>query len=417
MVQTQEAIRQSNRSEGIFAYLLFLILPLLSVVVSVKRYRSLWAKNIIWLYATFFGFTFVIGNDKSDVNRYRDNFLAIISQDYSFGEYFRHLLDSESSFDYMQPLITYVVSLFTNDFRVVLAVFGFIFGYFYSRNIWNVLSFTKGRLPFISILLIATFAIVYAVWDINVLRFTIAAHVFFFGVFNFFVKKNKWYLLIALSSMLMHYTMSLAFGVLLIYLLLGKWPRVYLGMLILSTVVSELDMSTIQSNLSFLPKNLQEESSDYINEDYKEFREERNSEKNFRGQFYQPALKYALIGLLAYVFIQRKEWLKQNPIWYGFYSFILLFFAIFNILSSIPVMNRFVFLAAIFALALLAVFFARNVAANEKRIALIATPMLLFYFVVKFRIGMEFTGFFTIMGNPFTALFNDGDTAFINFLK
>lgn len=416
-METHSAIRQSNRSEGIFAYLVFLILPLFAVILSIQRYRAAWAKNIIWLYASFFGYTFVIGNDKSDVNRYRDHFLAMTTQNYSFSEYFNYLLGSETSFDYMQPLINYLVSLFTNDFRVVFAVFGFIFGFFYSRNIWSILSLTKGKMQFISVVLIAVFAIVYAVWDINVLRFTIAAHIFFYGIFNFFVKKNRWYLLIALSAMLMHYTMSLAFGVFALYMILGKWPRIYLGLLLISMVVSELDMSVIQSQLTFLPKNLQEESNDYINEDYKEYRDEKTANKNFRGKFYQPALKYTLIFLLIYVYWFRREWLRQDPLWYGFYSFILLFFATFNILSSIPVMNRFVFLSSLFALALLVVFFAGNKGPSEKRVALLSTPFLLFYFVVKFRIGMEFTGFFSLFANPFTAPFNNDDIAFINFLK
>lgn len=417
MAETQLSIRQSDRAEGIFAYLLFFILPLLSVAVSIKRHRALWAKNIIWLYCAFFGFTFVIGNDKSDVNRYRDSFLSIIQRDMGFGDYFNYLLGSESSFDYLQPIIMYIVSLFTKDFRIAMAVFGAFFGYFYSRNIWNILSHVKGRIPRFSVFLLAIFSIVYAVWDINVLRYTIAAHMFFFGTYNYFTKKRAWYLLISVASMLMHYTMSLSCGVLLLFILLGKWPRIYLGLLLVSTVVSELDMSVIQSNLSFLPKNLQEESNDYINEDYKEFREEKNAEKNFRGKFYQPALKYTLIVLLIYVYWSRREWLMQNPIWYGFYSFILLFFSIFNILSSIPVMNRFVFLSSIFALALLIVFFAENRGASEQRLATIATPVLLFYFIVKFRIGMEFTGFFALMGNPVAAIFNEGDIAFINFLK
>lgn len=408
---------EAEASDSVYAYLLFLLSPLLSIIISLKRYRSSWAKNIIWLYSAFFGFTFVIGNATSDVNRYKANFTALLTVNYSFWGYIEHLANSESSFDYMQPLIMYLMSFVTNDFRIVLAVFGFIFGFFYSRNIWNIISFIRPGFPRIAMLLIVVFSIIYAVWDINVLRFTIAAHMFFYGTFNNLVRKKKWPLQIAILSITMHYTMVLSCIVLLLYKILGNWPRIYFALLILSLGVSELDMKTVQGYMTFLPQNLQEDSKDYVNEDYKELREDMKEQNNFRGKYYQPALVRAIEVLLIFVFIRRNNWLVKNKVWYGLFNFILLFFSIFNILSSIPVMNRFVFLACLFALAFLAVYFVHNNHKPERNIFTAMAPLMIFYFIVKFRVGMEFTGFFTVVGNPLTALFNDGDTAFINFLK
>ena len=170
--------------------------------------------------------------------------------------------------------------------------------------------------------------------------------------------------------------------------------------------------------MSILPQNLIEKSDDYLNEDYKEKREELNSNKNFRGKFYQSSLKWSVGILMTFVYFKRNK--KRNVnlnIEKDLLSFCLFFIGIFNILSSIPSMNRFQFVSYLFAFALFCMHFSKFTKSKDIRIIYLVLPLILFYFIMKLRIGLEFTGIFTILGGAGTAFFSDNLVPLINFLK
>ena len=43
------------------------------------------------------------------------------------------------SIDFVEPLISTIVSSFTSNYKILFAIYGLIFGFFYSRNIWILL--------------------------------------------------------------------------------------------------------------------------------------------------------------------------------------------------------------------------------------------------------------------------------------
>ena len=266
------------------------------------------------------------------------------------------------------------------------------------------------------ILFIIVFAFLFAVWDINVMRFTLAAQIFFYGSFNHLINKKKWGLLFVFVSAFVHFSFIIAIGVYLLYKLIGNFINLYFICLLVSFTISELNLDVFNSQLSFLPQIYKEKSDDYINADYKEYKNETMENKNFRGKYYQLSLKWSVGILLAFIYLNQKK-IKGNIILENLFAFTLLFIAIFNILSVIPSMNRFQFLGYLFAFALFYSFFNGVLNKNEKKIIIICTPFIIFYFFIKLRIGLEFTGLFTILGGPITAIFNDGDIALIEFLK
>lgn len=290
-------------------------------------------------------------------------------------------------------------------------------GFFLSRNISYVLSYNKGKLSWYTVCFLLIFSFVYAVWDINVMRFTLAAQFFFYGAFRILIRKEKWgWLFIGLAP-LMHFTFSLPLIVIVLFKIFGNRTTFYFGLYCLSFLISELNLDTIKGNLTFLPQVYQENSEAYLDEDYKEQREKQTEEKNFRGRFYQVSIKWGVAILLLLIYLKRKEWLIKEKAWYSYFSFTLLYLGIFNVMSLIPVMNRFLFTGYLFALSLFFVYFHRSSGRLQTITLRIAMPLLLFYFVVKLRIGLEFTGFYSILGNPISAIYNESDVALINFLK
>lgn len=406
------------KSNTIYIFFVFLFSPLLALILSIKNYKEVWAKNIVLLFSAFYGFMFVIGNAGSDINRYKASFEKQIDLKISLSEYIK-LLFKEDNLDFLQPLLSYIVSNFTSDFRIFLLLIGLIFGFFLSRNIWYVISLVNNKPRWFSILFILVFSFIYAIWDINVMRFTLAAHIFFYGVFNVMVRKNNWGYLFALISIFMHFSFMIALFLFILYKLLGSnFVKIYFVLFIVSFFTSELNLSVVKEQSSILPQNYIEKSDDYLNEDYKEKREELNSNKNFRGKFYQSSLKWSVGVLMTFVYFKRNK--KRNVnlnVEEDLLSFCLFFLGIFNILSSIPSMNRFQFVSYLFAFALFCMHFSKFTKSKDIRIIYLVLPLILFYFIMKLRIGLEFTGIFTILGGPVTAFFSDNDVPLIDFLK
>lgn len=406
---------QIKSSNLVYILLLFLFSPIIAVYISIINYKATWSKNIVWLFCAYYGFTFVIGNTGSDINRYKSIFEKHCNMDASINDFFVSLLRGDN-LDFIQPMLSYITSIFTVNFHVFVMIVGLIFGFFLSRNIWNVLSLAKKKPLWYGILFIIVFAFIFAVWDINVMRFTLAAQIFFYGSFNHLVNKKKWGLLFIFISPFMHFSFIIAIGVYLLYKLIGNFIKLYFVCFLISFTISELNFDVFKSQLSFLPQIYLEKSEDYINEDYKEQKDEMTENKNFRGKFYQSSLKWSVSILLSFIYFNRKK-IKGNISLENLLAFTLLFIAIFNILSVIPSMNRFQFMGYLFAFALFYFFFNGVINKNEKKIIIICTPFILFYFFIKLRIGLEFTGLFTMLGGPISALFNDGDIALIEFFK
>ena len=205
----------------------------------------------------------------------------------------------------------------------------------------------------------------------------------------------------------------------ILYKLLGSnFVKIYFLLFIFSFITSELNLSVVKEQMSILPQNLIEKSDDYLNEDYKEKRDELNSNKNFRGKFYQSSLKWSVGVLMTFVYFKRNK--KRNVnlnIEKDLLSFCLFFIGIFNILSSIPSMNRFQFVSYLFAFALFCMHFSKFTKSKDIRIIYLVLPLILFYFIMKLRIGLEFTGIFTLLGGAVTAFFSDNDVPLIDFLK
>ena len=409
---------KSEKNNLNYTLLVFLFSPLLALIISIKNYKEVWAKNIVLLFSGFYGFMFVIGNAGSDINRYKSRFEEDLKININLLDYLK-LLFKEEKYDFIQPFLSYFVSCFTSDFRIFLLLIGLIFGFFLSRNIWYVISLVNNKPRWFSILFILVFSFIYAIWDINVMRFTLAAHIFFYGVFNVLVRKNNWGYLFALISIFMHFSFMIVLFLFILYKLLGSnFVKIYFVLFIFSFITSELNLSVVKEQMSILPQNLIEKSDDYLNEDYKEKREELNSNKNFRGKFYQSSLKWSVGVLMTFVYFKRNK--KRNVnlnIEKDLLSFCLFFLGVFNILSSIPCMNRFQFVSYLFAFALFCMHFSKFTKSKDIRIIYLVLPLILFYFIVKLRIGLEFTGIFTILGGAVTAFFSDNLVPLIDFLK
>jgi hypothetical protein len=408
-----------NQNKGIYAFILFLIWPLLSVISALQNYREPWAKNIIWIFTAFYGFCYAIGaeNDSADIVRYISSYQSLYGVSISFVGFFVYLAES-GQIDILKNVIALILSRFTDSQVALTTIYGVIFGYFLSRNIWYLLDRLEGKLKLTTILLLACFFLVNPIWFITGFRMWTAGHIFIFGLLPFLFEGKKSGLWISAASILVHFSFIVPVGILLAYVFMGNRALIYFSFFVATFFISEIDIAAFNQIVeSYAPEIVQEETAGYRNEQYVEqYREgESRQQLNWYVLWYGKAIKWSIVGFLVMLFIKGKKALESNRGLMSLYSFTLLFYGVCNLLSSLPSGGRFLNIANLCALAVVILYIQnREQEVAMERFVWLVTPALMLYILVAIRIGIYSISATAILGNPLIAFFLSGDHLSLN---
>jgi len=405
---------------GIYSFILFLISPLLSVVAAIVNYRSGWAKNIIWLFTVFYSVTMVVIEGR-DINRYIERFLDMVYSNLDWKDFQSILYQDHTTVDIFQPLVTFLVAQFTSDYRVLFAVFGLIFGYFFSRNIWYLLKYAGPRIGLFGALLIICFVLINPFWNINGFRFWTATHVFFFGAIHYLMEGKKSYLFFVLLTPLIHFTFIFPIGLLLLQVVAGNriplFYFFYLGTMFLSSINVEAISDQI-SSLPFLPDVIRHRVMSYANEEYAEQRAETAAQTSWFVRIYTGALFWSITAMLSLIYLRGRSFLKEVPGLANVFCFALLLLGVTNLLTSIPSVGRFIYVGGLFAVAVIFWYLQHGPSDKLTYYAVVLTvPLLLFYCLIIVRIGMDSIGLFALVGNPLITGIVEHNTPLIDLIK
>lgn len=410
---------QSEEKRGYYAGLLFMIWPLLGVASAFRNYKEAWGKNVLWAFVAFYGFTFAIGveNQGSDIVRYVAEVKSLYGVNMGVSESIKYFLQS-GEIDVFKTLIAIVVSRFTDGQAMLTLVYGIIFGFFFSRNMWYVLERVQHRIQPITVLLFICFFLVIPIWSINAFRMWTAAHIFMYGLLPFLFEGKKKGVIISAVSILMHYAFIIPVGVLVLYILLGNRLTAYFIFFMLTFFFSEINLQTFNQYVgNYAPKIIQERSSSYRSEEkVKEYRQgEAAQKKVWYAVWYSTALKWSIMGFLVVLFFKGRDFFREHPRWMSLFSFTLLYYAIANLFSSLPSGGRFVSIANMCALALI-ILYIQNQEQDiiMKRFVWVATPALLLFVIVAVRVGLYSLSATAILGNPVIAPFLSGENISLN---
>lgn len=390
------------------AYLMFLIWPFFTLVFALVNYRSRVSKNIVWLFSAFFGFTFVISSENIDSYVYKTQFLEYVRTFNSFSEFFVLLFEGQvGKGDLYQPLLTFLVSRFTNDYRVLFAIFGLVMGYFFSRNVWFLINKTTCNINKLALPFLILFIFLVPVWHINGVRFYTATHIFVFGVLNFIDSGKKKYLLIILSSFLVHFSFILPILVYFASLVIRHLPSiVYVIILIGSVFIINIEIYQI---VPLLPDYYNDRILGYTHEDYITAYEKRKNTAKWFVTLRYDLINYFLIFYSCIILLFDRRQIFQSrykPIFF----FGVLLLGLSNILSIIPSMGRFITVSLFFVVAFAFLYNqTRKILYWHKVLNLLIWIPVLFYCAVEIRLGMDFLGIGSFTYNPITAPFlNNG---------
>jgi len=403
-------------------YIVFFLLPVAALISAIRNFRVPAAKNILWFFTVFYGFTFVISSDSLDSSRYRGELLKLYDSPVtSFGQFISLLYSNEAEYvDVLQPVVTFVLSRFTNDYRILFATFGLIFGYFYSRNIWTLLSFARDRIRPQAVPFIVLFALVITIWHINGFRFWTAAQIFLFGFFNVHFYERKWrgWMFCGLS-VFVHFSFLFPFLLFIIFSVVGNRLVLLFLLYFSSFFVAKVTPQVFVNFIPQLPAVIQGRTDKYLSSEYEEsLAKAKKKQINWYVTGRVTALQYTVVLLLIIVFAAHRRSVAENILWSSLLCFGLLLSTWVNLLGSIPSVGRFNTVSYLFIFSFLFLL----TQASPRRVfsswvqAIVLSAALL-YCIVEVRRGFDTVGLYTVIGNPFLAIFVDNEIPLIDLIR
>ena len=403
---------------GYYAVILFLIWPFIAVVSAFRNYSSSWGKNILWAFVAFYGFAFAIGAESqgSDILNYVEEVRYLNGIEMTFSDAVQYYRES-GEVDIVRTFIAIIVSRFTDSQAVLTLIYGLIFGFFFSRNIWYVLERLEGKIKPITLLLFACLFLIIPIWQMNGFRFWTAAHVFIYGILPFLFEDKKGKIFFCFISLLVHFAFLVPAGILLTYLVAGNRLAIYFTFFVATFFIAEINLTYLNNAIeNYAPEIVQERSSSYRGEDKVEaFREGTQSDTVWYAVWYGRALGWSVMGFLVVLFWQGKSFFENNRGWLSLFSFTLLFYGVANLFNSLPSGGRYLSIANFLALALITLYVQnRTQEIAMERFVKFATPALLLFIVVAFRVGLYSMSATAVLGNPVIAMFFMGEHISLN---
>ena len=392
------------------AFFLFLVNPFFCLVFSLFNYRKEWVKNVILAISFFYGLSFVISPEStSDSVRYASRLSLMFNENWSLNTVFANFYLDDGALDIYQPLVTFFVSRFTDNYNVLFSIFGLVFGFFYSRNIYIILNEASFKLNTNQILLIVLFGFIISIASgINGVRMWTASHVFIYGVLLYFVKFNKRGLLFIFTSFLFHWSFLLPISIFIVFLIGKKFLSIHILILLyvltfgLSTLDFNIDSSIFQNEIPL--EGLESKTNAYLNSNYVE--KVKNTEQSFFITLNSFLTNFYFLIVLLYLYLLKRRNLV-NFKYLELFLFILFFISISNLLTLIPSGGRFISIARILCLGFILIYTFKYRDLQFQKLQLLLSPILFFLLIVQFRFFINYIDFSFFFGNPIINIFLD----------
>ena len=395
--------------------------PISGLVCTILHWRSKWAKNISWLICVFLGLIFIYHpegtmlGDGIDAGRYALDLYRMYNLS-SLSAVLGNIWIEGGNVDLYQPILTFIVSRFTDDPHVLFACFSLVFGFFYTRNLWYVFDRLPLNLKKYTWILILFYILICPIWNINGVRMWTALHIFIYGAMPFVYEGNKSKLLFCVLALFVHFSFFIPLIILIFYSFLKVTNlNALFAFYIVTLFIKEIDVEFIRNLLVNVPI-VGERMLSYVGEMYMEKVVEAKE---------QLSLHVVLANKIAYWIVQfyivltwmavRKSYMVNEKI-LKLFSFSLLIYGISNILALIPSGGRFVILSHMFVLP--TIIFSIEYLYNDLiKKCNVVLPVLLFSIIFQLRVGIDYYGASLLICNYLTAFFIQTDVPIISWIK
>lgn len=423
----------NNRKSIGTAIALTLFFPFAGLIYSLANWKASWAKNAFWMACVYLGAVFVFCPEGSilgmgsDAGRYALSLMEMHNSNTSLSTIFGQYLIDEHTMDLYQPLMTYFISRFTDNAHVLFAVYAFVFGFLYSRNIWYILDKLPNKKLSYLFVLITLYFLVCPITQINAARMWTATHLFVYAVMPYLLDNNKSRYWCVLLTPLIHFSFFYVaiFAVVWLFIPNNLKTRnsaaltIAMILFVSTMFFNELNLNSVSNVLAeYSPEAYEERIESYVNEDIAS----RNASAQALTNWYVGASYkleswcYNLLLLLLLPCIKRNFRNKKNII--HLYMFALILGSMANVMSFIPSGGRFQILSQLFKLPII-IMVAASVAVNDKfrQYINIATVLLFLPFIFEIRKLFDYFSITAILGNFITVFFWENNVPLIDYIK
>lgn len=334
-----------------------LIWPFAGFIKAIKNYNHPLAKKVILFFFGVYGFCFVL-DEQLDGDRYAERLKFAYGRPFSdFNEYIFGLYETKT--DFVQPLITFLLSRFTDSHHFLFAIYALLFGYFCLKSIDFVLEKYTLRRNYVAIFFLVFLLGHIPIFDINGSRMWTAAWVFIYATLNVVWNKDYKFLLLAFSACFIHFSFLAANIIVLIWLLAGNRKWIYFVLAVFTLTISEIDLGIIRDYAELINPAFDKKAQAYASETYAEqIAERRQTQAWFMKA--NPILKtYLLFFNITWMLLLNLGKIKLDKSELNLLNFTLLFFSYANIISLVPSGGRFLSVYYIFASILSIIFFSK----------------------------------------------------------
>ncbi len=398
------------RSKNLSAVSLFLFFfnPVLGFLTSLFNVRSRIGMLVYIGFAAVFGYAFSFSNTSADSYRYAEAFSQF---DNSLNvEKIVMMYQSGELQDLYRILLFYIVSLFTNNPKVLYAIAGLIYGIF-SHMCLVVFTKERGhRWDLYVVILAIVFYTFISISSVNGFKFNTGALIFFYSSYQTIIK-NKWkWIFGIIITPLFHYGFMLVAPLIIIYkfvhplLYSNKGVNIYLYYLFTISFIASWFLKTNSIDLSFITQGEElsgavGERINYVNSDeVTKLTETRTGSSAFLGiqEYFHYATKIYVYVVVTFLYKQIQR-MKGDLKWFtSMMAFLLFFYSFAFIATSFPSGGRFMSIAHLFLMILIAKFYFFF---DQKRI-----KKLILWSLPVFSFSILFTNFvmpFLILSSTF----------------
>lgn len=403
-------INKDNDNEW-YAGILFLILPIVSFIFSIKHFGEKKYNKYVFLFCIFYGLSYIpIPN--SDATRYAAR--VKVMEPYTFSKYIDEIsnmyaADAENNDAYVHTVFLILTPITNNIifYRLFFAIVYFsvylalIKELYASRILDKEKKFNWFILGVIFVINLSS--------PMNGVRFPLAMMVFLLGYFKYIKLKKTKYILLAVSSFLIHFSLSYLAIFLLIYILTRKIykPITALVLLLATFAFSVTIGNTVISSSGVLGEGIGNKATSYTeNETYKEIREAHLEKVNWYINFNRFSTNYFVlisIVLCAYFGINLQ---KSNFVINLEYFAILMFIASFISGQFVDVLsNRFYLTANASGLIYLFCLYEENRSSEMlNKIRTFYIPIVILHVLIMLRGDLSTISPNLLFGNIFTEI-------------
>jgi hypothetical protein len=413
-------LNKSILNKSLF-FIIWIFNPFISAIILFGK--SKWSGNVIpfLLLSFFFGISFTLPNgSNADALRYAAELHLANSKYEPIDLFLSDVYKEESTkIDVYQPVVTWIVSRFTNNDKWLFGVFSLVFGFFWFGSIRLLRLLLPSKLDTTMTLIFLLFALSNPIWSINGVRMWTAVSAFFYGLLRLHYLEDRNGLVFLILSIFVHFSLviCLVLYVFCLVLLKGNLTLIYFTYL-LSLLIRELDLELFRNYFEFLPAFTQTRKG-YLDDEYRLEINDAAQMRSFHIQLYIQITKYLIIAMSSWLYFSMKTRKLATKSKISEFFIITLIYATFaNFASQVPSGGRFMTLSnllTIFTFVWYVSKFSLNYTFHKYR--LLTIPMLFIVVINQIRIGLDHVGFFFFIGNPFVNVFIHDEVPIIEFIK